>query len=96
MDSLAVGPHAFEYTGEDFSEPADPSNTNNPQYLDISVLENIPLEPLDELVTVLSQLRHLRLPLCYSGSRSDEEHMREQLRKFLRASGPSCKRSPSI
>lgn len=88
VEGLAVGPHIFEYTGEDVSELADPSHPNNPQYLDISALENIPLEPLDELVTILSQLRQLRLPLCYSGIRTDEDHLREQLHKFLRASAP--------
>lgn len=88
IEGLAVGPHNFEYTGEDVSELADPSHPNNPQYLDISALENILLEPFDELVTILSQLRQLRLTLCYSGIRGDEEHMREQLHKFLRASAP--------
>lgn len=88
MDSLAIGPHAFEYTGEDMSELIDPNHPENPQYLDISAFENVPLEPGDELIRVLGRLQHLRLALCYSGCRSDEQHMREQLRKFLGASTP--------
>lgn len=88
IDSLAIGPHAFEYAGEDMSELIDPNHPQNPQYLDISAFEDVPLEPNDELVRVLGQLQHLRLALCYSGCRSDEKHMREQLRKFLTASSP--------
>lgn len=88
VESLAIGPHAFEYTGEDIDELADPNHPANPQYLDISAFEDVQLEPGDRALTVLGQLRHLRLALCYSGCRSDEEHMREQLRKFLKSSAP--------
>jgi hypothetical protein len=86
IDSLAIGPHSFEYTGEDIDEVADPNHPANPQYLDISAFEDVQLEPEDELLAVLGQLRNLRLALCYSGCRSDEQHMREQLGKFLEAS----------
>jgi hypothetical protein len=86
IDSLAIGPHSFEYTGEDIDEVADPNHPKNPQYLDISAFEDVQLEPKDKLLAVLGQLRSLRLALCYSGCRSDEQHMREQLRKFLDAS----------
>ena len=88
IDSLAIGPHSFEYTGEDIVEVADPNHPQNPQYLDISAFEDVQLEPEDKLLAVLGQLRNLRLALCYSGCRSDEQHMREQLRKFLKASAP--------
>jgi hypothetical protein len=88
IDTLAIGPHSFEYTGEDIVEVADPNHPQNPQYLDISAFEGVQLEPEDRLLAVLGQLRNLRLALCYSGCRSDEKHMREQLRKFLRASTP--------
>lgn len=88
IDSLAIGPHSVEYTGEDIEEVADPNHPLNPQYLDISAFEDVKLEPKDKLCAVLGQLRNLRLALCYSGCRSDEQHMREQLRKYLDASAP--------
>lgn len=91
IDSLAIGPHCFEYTGEDIDEVADPNHPQNPQYLDISAFENVQLEPGANLLTVLGQLHNLRLALCYSGCRSDERHMREQLRKFLEASAPQMR-----
>lgn len=91
IDSLAIGPHSFDYTGEDINEVADPNHPENPQYLDISAFENVQLEPGDNLCTVLGQLQHLRLALCYSGCRSDEQHMREQLCKSLKASAPQLR-----
>jgi hypothetical protein len=63
IDSLAIGPHTFEYTSEDIDEVADPNHPANPQYLDISAFEDVQIEPEDKLLAVLGQLRNLRLAL---------------------------------
>lgn len=88
VTSLAIGPHAFEYTGEDTSVLADPSHAQNPQYLDISALEDVFLGPDTDLSLVLSRLEHLRFAFCYSGYCSDENRMRDQMCKLLQTSTP--------
>ncbi|KAK6399462.1 hypothetical protein LTR81_025178, partial [Elasticomyces elasticus] len=88
LKCLAIGPHAFEYTSEDTTELADPSHPQNPQYLDISGLELIPLGPETRLFHMLNQLETLRLALCYSGYCSDEVGIRSQARRLLEASAP--------
>lgn len=88
INGLAVGPHAFEYNVEDASELADPYHPRNPRYLDISAFEHVPLSPDSEIARTLNPLERLRLVLCYSGSRSNEEHMRGQLRQFIRSAAP--------
>ncbi|KAL1581975.1 hypothetical protein WHR41_09334 [Cladosporium halotolerans] len=88
VNRLAVGPHAFEYTGEDASELADPYHPRNPRYLDVGSFHGIPLGPCSAVAGVLGHLETLRLVLCYSGNRSDEDHVRDQLRQFLRSAAP--------
>ena len=39
IDSLAIGPHSFEYTGEDILEVADPNHPQNPQLATLDLLE---------------------------------------------------------
>ncbi|KAK5673993.1 hypothetical protein LTS10_013252 [Elasticomyces elasticus] len=88
LKCLAIGPHAFEYTGEDTMEMADPCHPQNPQYLDISGLEDITLGPEPKLYHMLNELETLRLALCYSGYCSDEKGIRSQARRLLEACAP--------
>ena len=39
IDSLAIGTHSFEYTGEDILEVADPNHPQNPQLATLDLLE---------------------------------------------------------
>ncbi|KAK4551228.1 hypothetical protein LTR86_011282 [Recurvomyces mirabilis] len=91
VTSLAIGPHAFEYTGEDTSELADPSHAQNPQYLDISALKDVFLGPDTNLSHILSRLKHLRFAFCYSGHCANENHMRDKMCKLLQASTPQLR-----
>lgn len=93
MDSLAIGPHAFEYTGEDMDELIDPNHPENPQYLDISAFENVPLEPGDRLIRVLGQLQHLRL---IPDAAVMKNTCASRCANFLGLPRHNCKRSPSI
>lgn len=88
IDSLALGPHAFEYTGEYTSDLADPGHPQNPRYLDISSLEKVPLGPDSKIIRVLNRQRRLRLVLCYSGRRPGERHLHDQVCKMLASSAP--------
>ena len=88
IDSLALGPHAFEYTGEDTTNLVDPSHPQNPRYLDISLLENVHLGPGSPVDRVLEKLEKLRLALCYSGKQSGERHLHDKVCRLLEASAP--------
>ncbi|KAK0262337.1 hypothetical protein LTR29_017527 [Friedmanniomyces endolithicus] len=88
LKCLAIGPHAFEYTGEYTSELADPNYPQNPQYLDISGLEDVFLGRDTKLSHMLNELKQLRFAFCYSGHCADEDRMRGQVRELLQASAP--------
>jgi hypothetical protein len=91
IDSLALGPHAFEYTGEDTDDLAAPDHPQNPRYLDISSLENIPLGPDSKYNRVLNRLERLRLVLCYSGRRPGEKYLHDQVCRLLASSAPQMR-----
>jgi hypothetical protein len=88
IHSLALGPHAFEYTGEDTIDLVDRNHPQNPRYLDISLLEDVHLGPSSKIHQVMEQLEQLRLALCYSGKRSGERHLNDKVRMLLEASAP--------
>lgn len=77
VTSLAIRLHTFEYIGKDTSVLADPSYTQNLQYLDISALEDVFLGPDTNLSLVLSRLEHLRFAFCYSSYYSDKNCIRD-------------------
>lgn len=91
ISSLALGPHAFEYTGEDTDDLAAPDHPQNPRYLDISSLENIPLGPDSKYNRVLNRLERLHLVLCYSGRRPGERHLHDQVCRLLASSAPQMR-----